>query len=315
MRDLWIILGCWVVSFLFNGIEAGLMSIDPVRLRHNVKLNLRAAVRLDRLLKSPERPLVSVLLITNFVDIVALILLARQFVSRFGAAGFVLTVIVAIPIYLFVLAVLPKSLFRRFPFRALAALSRLLEASVAMLWPVLVVGELLGRVLLPPPAKKSARLFAAREELKQITSQSEREGSITATERAMIHNVVDFQNVTARDVMKPLSKIESLTPDSTVNEALELSRSTGFERLPVIDPRGDAIGLVNVLDLLFEKDKPPSLSHYLRRMVTVQENEPAARAVHRLRAARLGLAAVVDQKRNLIGFVASEDLIARLVRA
>lgn len=315
MRDLWIILGCWVVSFLFNGIEAGLMSIDPVRLRHNVKLNLRAAVRLDRLLKSPQRPLVSVLLITNFVDIVALILLARQFVSRFGAAGFVLTVIVAIPIYLFVLAVLPKSLFRRFPFRALAALSRLLEASVAMLWPVLVVGELLGRVLLPPPAKKSASLFAAREELKQITSQSEREGSITATERAMIHNVVDFQNVTARDVMKPLSKIESLTPDSTVNEALELSRSTGFDRLPVIDARGDAVGLVNVLDLLFEKEKPPSLARYLRRMVTVQENEPAARAVHRLRAARLGLAAVVDQKRNLIGFVASEDLIARLVRA
>ncbi len=315
MRDLWIILGCWVVSFLFNGIEAGLMSIDPVRLRHNVKLNLRAAVRLDRLLKSPERPLVSVLLITNFVDIVALILLARQFVSRFGAVGFVLTVIVAIPIYLFVLAVLPKSLFRRFPFRALAALSRLLEASVAMLWPVLVVGELLGRVLLPPPAKKSARLFAAREELKQITSQSEREGSITATERAMIHNVVDFQNVTARDVMKPLSRIESLAPDSTVNEALELSRSTGFDRLPVIDARGDAVGLVNVLDLLFEKEKPPSLARYLRRMVTVQENEPAARAVHRLRAARLGLAAVVDQKRNLIGFVASEDLIARLVRA
>jgi CBS domain containing-hemolysin-like protein len=131
----------------------------------------------------------------------------------------------------------------------------------------------------------------------------------------MIHNVVDFQNVTARDVMKPLSKIESLTPDSTVNEALELSRSTGFDRLPVIDARGDAIGLVNVVDLLFEKDKPPSLSRYLRRMVTVQENEAAARAVHRLRAARLGLAAVVDQKRNLIGFVASEDLIARLVRA
>ncbi len=121
MKDLWIIFGCWVVSFLFNGIEAGLMSIDPVRLRHKLKRNLPAAVRLDRLLKSPERPLVTVLLITNFVDIVALILLARQLVSRFGDAGFILTVVVAIPIYLFVLGVLPKSLFRRFPFRALAA--------------------------------------------------------------------------------------------------------------------------------------------------------------------------------------------------
>ena len=291
------------------------MSMDPVRLRHNVKLHVPAAVRLDRLLKSPERLLVTVLLITNFVDIVALILLARRFVSRFGAMGFLLTVIIAIPIYLFVLGVLPKSLFRRFPFRALAALSRLLEVSVAFLWPVLALGGAIGRLLLPKPAKKTARLFAAREELKQITAQSEREGSITATERKMIHNVVDFQNVTARDVMKPLSKIESLTPDSTVDEALNLSRATGFERLPVIDQKGDAIGLINVLDILLDKQQPPSLAHFLRRMVTVQESEPAARAVQRLRAARLGLAAVVDQKRNLIGFVASEDLVARLVRA
>ena len=315
MKDLWIIFGCWVISFLFNGIEAGFTSIDPVRLRHNLKLNLPAAVRLDRLLKSPERPLVTVLLITNFVDIVALILLARQFVSRFGAAGLVLTIIVATPIYLFVLGVLPKSLFRRFPFRALAALSRPLELSVTLLSPILTIGEQIGRLLLPSKAKKRARLFAARDELKQITAQSEREGSITATERAMIHNVVDFQNVTARDVMQPLSKIESLTPDSTVEEAIELSRRSGFDRLPVIDSKGDATGLVNVFDILLDKERSPSLARYLRRMVTVQDNEPADRAIHRLRAARLGLAAVIDQKRNLIGFVASEDLIARLVRA
>ena len=315
MKDLWIIFGCWVISFLFNGIEAGLMSVDPVRLRHNLKLNLPAAVRLDRFLNSPERPLVTVLLITNFADIVALILLARQFVSRFGAIGFVLTVLVATPIYLFVLGVLPKSLFRRFPFRALAALSRPLEVSVTLLWPILTAGEQIGRFLLPSPAKKRARLFAARDELKQITAQSEREGSITATERAMIHNVVDFQNVTARDVMKPLSKIESLAADSTIQDAVELSRWSGFDRLPVIDSNGDAIGLIDVFDILLDKERQPSLARYVRRMVTVQDNEPAGRAVHRLRAARLGLAAVVDQKRNLIGFVASEDLIARLVRA
>ena len=315
MKDLWIIFGCWAVSFLFNGIEAGLMSIDPVRLRHNVKRNNPDAVRLDRLLKSPERVLVTVLLITNLADIVALILLARQFVSRFGATGFVFTVIIAVPIYLFVLGVLPKSLFRRFPFRALAALSRLLEASVAVLWPILAGGAAIGRLLLPKPAKKRARLFAAREELKQITAQSEREGSLTAHERAMIHNVVDFQNVTARDVMKPLSKIETLTADSTIDDALELSRATGVDRLPVIDRKGDAIGLVNVLDILLDQDRPESLSRFLRRMVTVQESEAAAHAVQRLRAARLGLAAVVDQKRNLIGFVTSEDLVARLVRA
>jgi magnesium and cobalt exporter, CNNM family len=315
MKHFFIIFGCWVVSFLFNGIEAGLASVDPARLRHNVKLNRPDAVRLDRLLKSPERLLVTVLLVTNLADIIGLLLLTRFLVLRFHDAGFVMSVAIAVPVYLFVLGVLPKSLFRRFPFRALGALSRFLEITTALLAPLLGIGAMLGHLILPPRAKKSARLFAGRDELKQITAQSEREGSLTATERAMIHNVVDFQNVTAQDVMKPLSKIESLTPQSTVEDALDLSRSTGFDRLPVIDAGGDAIGLVNVFDILLDKDRPHSLTRYLRRMVTIQEAEPAAEAVQRLRAARLGLAAVVNQKRDLVGFVASEDLVARLVRA
>src|SRR5262249_41225901 len=195
----------------------------------------------------------------------------------------------------------------------LSRLAGLLEIGMTMLWPVLAAGAALGELFLPP-AKKRARLFAAREELKQITAQKEREGSLRPTERAMIHNVVDFQNVTPRDVMQPLPKVSSVRPDSPTEEVLELSKSSGFDRLPVIDRTGDAIGLINVLDVLLDKDRPPSVARYVRRMVTVQENEPAARAIRRLRAARLGLAAVVDQQRKLIGVVASEDLIGRLVR-
>jgi CBS domain containing-hemolysin-like protein len=314
VRDVFIIIACWAISFLFNGIEAGLTSIDPVRLRHHLKLNRPSAVRLNRLLQTQGRLLVTVLLVTNLVDIIALVLLTRFFVLRFGAAGFAIAIAVALPIYLFALSVLPKSLFRRFPFRALSRLSGLLEIGMIALWPILTVGAALGKVFLPAN-KKRARLFAAREELKQITAQKEREGSLSATERAMIHNVVDFQNVTARDVMKPLAKVSSVQPDVPIGEVLELSRSSGFDQLPVIDRTGDAIGLVNVLDILLDKEPPRSLNRYLRRMVTVQENEPAARAIRRLRAARLGLAAVVDQKQNLIGVVAAEDLVARLVRA
>ena len=314
MKDVFLIIGCWAISFLFNGIEAGLTSIDPVRLRSHVKLNQPAAVRLDRLLQKPERLLVTVLLVTNLADILALLLLTRLLLIKYGPSGFALSAIIALPIYLFVLVGLPKSLFRRFPFRALSPLARLLEIGTTLLSPILAIGAVIGQIFVPKH-KRRARLFAAREELKQITAQSEREGSLTATERAMIHNVVDFQNVTARDVMLPLSQVANLKPDSTVSDALNLSRSRDFDRLPVIGQSGDAIGLINVLDVLLDKDQAQPLSHYMRRMVTVQESEPAARAIQRLRAARLGMAAVVDQKRNLIGVVTSEDLIARLVRA
>jgi putative hemolysin len=309
-----IILCCWIVSFFFNGIESGLLSIDPVRLRQNVKRRAPAAVRLDRLLKHPERLLVTVLLFTNAADIFGLLLLTRQLVRSFGYAGYLIALIIAFPVYLLLLSVLPKSLFRRFPFRALARLGGVLEFLSILLSPVLELGARLGRLLLPQRAAKRARLFAAREELKQITTQSEREGSLTATERAMIHNVVDFRGVKVREVMLPLSKTVALQPDASTQEALDLSASSGVDRLPIITPEGQPVGLVNVLDILLEQNgenKP--LSSYVRRMVTTSEEEPAYRIAQQLRAARLGLAAVLDGKKKIRGIVIIEDLIRRLV--
>ena len=313
--DITVILCCWIVSFVFAGIEAGLLSIDPVRLRHRVKRNMRAALMLNQLLRRPERLLVTVLLITNMADILALLLLTRRLVWTFGYIGFLAALIIAFPIYLFVLAVFPKSLFRRFPFRALVALAGLLEAVSIILWPVLELGERLGRLILPRRAGERARLVAAREELKQITTQSEREGSLTATERAMIHNVFDFRSVKVRDVMVPLAKVVAVQPDTPVADALQLSGAAGVERLPVITREGKALGLVNALDILLDANQPRSLGDQMRRIVTANEDESASRIVQRLRAARLGLAAVLDRQSNLSGIVTIEDLIRRLVQS
>lgn len=307
-----IIFLCWIASFFFNGIESGLLSVDPVRLRQNVKRGVPAAVRLGRLLKQPERLLVAVLICTNAADIIGLLLLTRQLVRGFGPAGFVVAFLVALPIYLFVLSVLPKALFRRFPFRALARLAGLLEFVTRLLWPVLELGSWLRKFLLPKRAERR-RLFAGREELKQITVESERAGGLTATERAMIHNVVDFRAVKVRDVMVPLSKVVALAPESSVDDALRLSTHSGLDRLPVIDSKGEPSGLINILDILLEKNGARPLGYFTRRIVTASDDEPAYRIVRRLRAARLSLAAVLDRDRRLRGIVAIEDLVRRLV--
>jgi len=308
-----IIFCCWVVSFFFNGIESGLLSIDPVRLRQNVKRRVPAALRLNRLLKHPERLLVTVLFFTNAADILGLLLLTWELVRSFGYAGFFIALVIAFPVYLFLLSVLPKSLYRRFPFRALARLAGVLEFLSILLWPIFEVGARFGRMLLPRRAAKHARLFAARDELKQITAQSEREGSLSAAERAMIHNVVDFWNIKARDVMVPVPNIVTVQPSASTEEALKLSASSGVDRLPVITREGQPTGLVNVLDILLERDGAKPLSNYVRRIVLTTEEELAYRIVQRLRAARLGLAAVLDDKKGLRGIVTIEDLIRRLV--
>src|SRR5881275_2765173 len=243
-----IIFCCWIISFFFNGIESGLLSIDPVRFRQNLKRRAPAAVRLNHLLKHPERLLATVLLVTNAADIIGLLLLTRQLVQLCGFAGYFFSLTIALPVYLFLLSVLPKSLFRRFPFRALAQLAGVLEFASMLFSPLLEMGARLGKLVLPARAAKHARLFAAREELKQITTESEREGGITSTERAMIHNVVDFRAVKVRDVMLPSAKVVALQASASTQEAVELSTAAGLDRLPVVPPGGQPIGLINVLD-------------------------------------------------------------------
>ena len=302
---------CWVVSFFFNGIESGLLSIDPVRLRQNVKRRVPAALLLSRLLKRPERLLVTVLFVTNAADIIGLLLLTRELVRDFGSAGFLIALAISLPVYLFLLSVLPKALFRRFPFRALARLAGVLAFLTTLLSPLLSLGARLGRLLLPRAEK--GRLFAAREELKQITTQSEHEGALTSTERAMIHNVVDFRGVKVRDVMVPAAKVVAVQSDNTIDQAVHISADAGVDRLPVLAPDGQPRGLLNVLDVLLDKNADHSLAHYMRRIVTASDQEPAYRIVQRLRAARLGLAAVLDRKRQFCGIVTMEDLVRRLV--
>jgi len=308
-----IIFCCWIVSFFFNGIESGLLSIDPIRLRQNVKRRVRAAVRLNRLLKHPERLLVTVLLFTNAADILGLLLLTRELVWLWGYAGYFISLAIALPVYLFLLSVLPKSLFRRFPFRALAQLAGVLELASLLFSPLVELGARLGKALLPDRAARRARLFVGREDLKQITAQSEVEGSLTPTERAMIHNVVDFRTVKVRDVMLPSAKVVALPPSASAREAVELSACSDLDRLPVITPGAQPAGLINVLDILLDQNGTKPLQNYLRRIVTTTEDDSAYRVVQQLRAARLGLAAVLDRKKNFCGIVTIEDLVRCLV--
>jgi CBS domain containing-hemolysin-like protein len=309
-----VILCCWVVSFVFAGLEAGLLSLDQVRLRHQVKLRNRSAILLNRLLKKPERLLVTILLVTNLADITALLLLTRWLVSSLGGWGYAVALFLAAPIYLFMLGVLPKSLFRRFPYRALATLAGLLEFTSRLFWPLLEFGAQIGRLLLPRKTS-GPRIFAAREDLKQLTFEGERQGALTSAERAMIHNVVDFRTVKVADVMQPLRKVTFVRPESTVPDLLEMSRKAGVDQVPVISKKGIAVGLVSSFDILLDPAPRRTLRDYTRRIVTATENESAYRIIRRLRAARLTLAAVVDRRRKLTGIVTVEDLVRRLVQS
>jgi CBS domain containing-hemolysin-like protein len=172
------------------------------------------------------------------------------------------------------------------------------------------LGQLLFRRTDAPP-----RLFAAREDLKQLAVESERQGALTSSERAMIHNVVDFRTVKVADVMVPRKQVVAARPETTVPKLLELSAQTGVDRVPVMTENGSALGLVNVFDLLLDQSPPRELAHYVGHIVSAAEAESAYRIIRRLRAAHSTLAAVFDDQRRLTGIVTVEDLVRRLVQS
>jgi CBS domain containing-hemolysin-like protein len=334
---------CLVVSFLYAGIEAGLLSASRVRLRSRVHQGDRAAVRLDRLLAHPERLLATVLFVTNFADVAALVIITNAMVDHFHRWGYLITGVLTLPVYLLGLQLLPKSLFRRFPYRALSALAGLLELTSKVLAPLLVAVEwvvwigrerpvTVGTGIRTPSARDGDAgtdpvlvqtdderhhmgLFVAREEFKSLAAEGERTGALTGTERGMIHNVVDFGTLRVRELMLPAPESLAMREGLRVRDLLDFARTHAVEHLPVVKAAGELAALVDVYALLLDRapDRLAAVTYLRRPPLSVNPGDAAHRVLRRLRSARLTAAAVVEDNR-LIGIVRTKDLLQRLVR-
>jgi CBS domain containing-hemolysin-like protein len=312
----WIaVLVCLLVSFVFSGIEAGILSVNRVRLAHREKAGDPAAIKLNKLLADPERLLVTVLLVTNLMNISAVILSAQEFVRLFGGRGYLITFAVFLPIYLFFNELLPKSLFRRFPFRALAALSEPLRLADVLLSPIHFIGWRITRRFFKRAPSGPQKLFVAREDFKYLTIESERKGQLTSTERALIHDVIDFRAVTAREVMIPMEKVQAIPANTSVEELLQRAMKIGYERWPVLSDTGEITGVADTFEIALEGRRRGAVGAFQRRIVRVTPNEPAHAVLRKLRAARLTMAVVADQNKVPLGIVTDEDLIRKLVSA
>ncbi len=304
---------CLLVSFIFSGIEAGILSINRIRLRHRVKMRDPAAIRLQRLIAHPERLLVTVLFVTNLANIFAITLTTEEGLRHLGPRGYLAALIILLPIYLFGLELLPKSLFRRFPYRALAALAGPLRLADLLLSPLRWIGVAVSRRLPHRTDGHAQKLFAAREEFKYLTIESERTGTLTPAERHMIHNVVDFRAITARDIMLPIAAVRTIPADTAIPLLLTRAASEKISRWPVTSELGEIIGVIDTFDIALDGRRRGPIHPFQRRIVKIAPGEPAYTVLRKLRAARGTLAAVIGEGARPLGIVTWEDLIRRLV--
>ena len=313
---IWLIIAlCLVVSFVFSGIEAGILSVNRVRLAHRAKQRERAALKLQRLLAHPERLLITVLVVTNLSNILALVLVCDQLHDVLGRRGYYVALALYLPVYLLGLELLPKSLFRRFPYRALAALAEPLRLADMLLTPMHFIGEVVQKLFSGRRPAEQQRLFLGREDFRYYAAEGERTGTITKTEREMITDVVDFRAVTARDVMVALDPARSITADAPVSELLEKSARMHQDRWLIRADDGSVSGVVSAFEVLIEGRRDVNVGVYQRRIVIVAAQEPAYGVLRKMRAARTNVAIVRGPGVEPLGRLTWEDLIRKLVSA
>lgn len=313
MQNWFTIIGCFLVSFIFSGIESGLLSLNRVRLRHRLKLKDPAALVLNRLLADPERSLVSVLIITNLMNICALSLGLQMAINRFGPWGYPLAIGTALPLWLLGGEMLPKSLFRRFPDTALATLAGPLRLADFLLSPMHAVGGWLTRPLLAKRPAARLKLFAGREDFKYLTFQSEKEGAISPEELHIIHAVVDFRSLTAGQALVPLAKTGVVSANATLAEARQIALSHHTDRLPVQDDSGEICGLLDLHELAIRGQWHGKVELFQRRILKARLHESAYSLLRKLRAARLPMAVVLGARGDTAGILLWEDLVRLLL--
>ena len=211
-----------------------------------------------------------------------------------------------------------KALAGRTPERAAPLLLQVLwpiELLTAPLaWATLWLGERVGSVVSkkhtdPPPA-------VTETEVSLIVTEGEMTGALDHEQSEMIRNVLEFGDVTARDVMVPRTQTTAFAVVTPVDEVLHQVADAAHSRYPVYrDTVDNVIGVLHAKDLLraVARNETKELEPILRQVAFVPESQTAASVLKDMRAGHHHLAVVIDEFGGFSGIVTLEDLLEQIV--
>ena len=161
----------------------------------------------------------------------------------------------------------------------------------------------------------------SEEDIKDLVSAGEQSGEVEASERAMIHGVIEFSDTTAREIMVPRTDLVALPVDVSWSEAIETFLQSGHSRIPVYEENTDNIlGLLYVKDLLIQLNAVQQKSHaelaiaqMLRPAYFVPETKKSDELLREMQRKRVHMAIVVDEYGGTAGVITIEDLLEEIV--
>jgi CBS domain containing-hemolysin-like protein len=305
---------CVALSFLFSGMETGVLSLNRFRIRQRMRTGDRRAAVLHGFLQNPEDFLWTILVGNTVVNVVVFSLgvlqLRRGLRHRPVAEGSVF--LAGVFIFYILCELAPKTLFQRYPNRLSLAWAAPFRVIHRLLAPLVAVVAWFSRGLLHWTGGQAhtGRLFGSRDELRFVMQEAA--PSLTSEERAMINRVLDLPNLRVRHLMVPLAGAATVAADQPISQAIALCRRRNLTRVPALDPQTRRItGILNLDYVLYSREVDPArpAREYLQPAYYLPEDLHVEEALRRMQHTGWRLAVVMGRDNRETGLLTLQDVL------
>lgn len=304
---------CLLLEGFFSGSELGIVSADPMQLRHKAAKGSKGARMALKMVERPEWLLSTTLVGTNIAVVTNTTLATALVIQLFGEQSSWVAIVLAAPLIWIFGEIVPKSVFQqKADILAPVAIFPLRLASY-LFAPVLYVFSNLTRWLSHAVGEEPRSPFSLREELFAMVQMSPAGGDIEPMERSMIRRLFSFSETMAWEIMTPWVDVVAVEQKAKSGDVARLAAAKAHQRLPVFSGRSDNVtGVLDTLELLGLAPEDP-----IRPLVLPLHYVPETKSIRdlllELRQANLEMAVVVDEFGGPVGIITLEDIVEEVV--
>ena len=306
-----------VLASLASAAEAAFFTLTPEHRTSCRESADPAYQRLDTLLERPRRLLASLVILNNLLNIAIVVIvtyltwnMTRSLTpSRWELAGG--TLITTLAIVLFG-EIIPKAYASQNNLTVARKTTPLVRFALLIFRPFSMV-----LVSLSNQIDKRIQRRGYKVSVEELNQAVDLAGSAsTAEEREIIKGIVNFSNLTARQVMRSRMDITAFADDLTFSELLEQINASGYSRVPVYKETIDQIeGILYIKDLLshLHADNSFQWQSLLRPVFFIPETKKVDDLLQDFQRKRVHVAIVVDEYGGTRGLVSLEDIIEEIL--
>jgi putative hemolysin len=330
--EILVIIALVLINGVLAGAEIAVVALRRTRIRELVDAGSGAARAIQALRERPERFLATVQIGITVVGATA---------GAFGGATFAEDLVphlsrlpglapyaeeAALGVVIFLVSYLslvlgelvPKSLALKASERYALVIGRplvwLSAAARPLVWFLTLSSNAVLKLFGDQTSFMEGRLSS--EELQQMVEEATKAGTLHPDAGEIASRALEFQELTAADVMVPRSDVVSLRRDASGDEIHALLLEKSHSRFPVyagdIDHIVGYVSMKDVLAIAWE-EKLFVLADLLRPAYFVPESKKAVDLLAEMRERRVPLVIVVDERGGTTGIVTLEDLVEELV--